>query len=346
MKRDDSIGIDDHARREIPFAVQLCLDAAAQLGWTTEVLDPAFGYLWELELPGGQRRSIVGAKTPINDAAAAQLAMDKHYAGIVLRRAGFRVPAGVRALSPKHFSDTRYAGDTGLEPALELARTRGLPLIVKPNRLSHGRLVTLVDSEKALRRAIEAVWGLERIALAQTVVPGRELRVDVLDGELLAAYERRPLEVVGDGERDVATLLRAIDQRFDGLDAKALARKLEHTRPAEDLGSGTGLAKSVPEEGERVVLDEPILNLNRLCTAEVLPNLPDRWREFAVRATETLGLRLGGVDLRMPSLAADPTEATVLEVNATPLLAQLAHLGHRELAVAGQARILAALVRP
>ncbi|WP_145068009.1 hypothetical protein [Engelhardtia mirabilis] len=345
MKRDESIDLRAHSRREVPFVVELCLEAAARLGWNTEVLDPAFGYLWEVELPGGRRRAMVGAKTPINDAAAAQLALDKHYAGVVLRRAGFGVPAGVRALSPKHFADTRYAKDVGLDPALELARAKGFPLIVKPNRLSHGRFVRLVETEKELRRGIEAIWGLDRVALAQTVVDGRELRVDVLDGELLAAYERRPFTVVGDGERDVATLLRSIDSRFESFDPKTLAKRLGETREARSSGGGTGLAQRVPAQGEKVTLDEPILNLNRLCTAELLPQLPDRWRDFAVRAGQALGLRLAGVDLRVRSLAADPSEATVIEVNATPLLAQLAHMGHRELAVSGQARILEALLR-
>lgn len=345
MKRDEVIDLEAHARREVPFAVQLCLEGAARLGWRTEILDPAFGYLWELELPGGARRAIIGAKTPVNDAAAAQLAQDKHYAGVVLRRAGFRVPAGVRALSPQHFKDTHYARDTGMGPALELARERGFPLIVKPNRLSHGRLVRIVRNEKALRRAVEEVWGLERIALVQTIVAGRELRVDVLDGELLAAYERRPIAVVGDGARDVATLLRAADARFEELDAKGLAKRLEATDAAEAAGGGAALAKRVPADGEEVVLDERIMNLNRLCTAQLRPRLPDRWREYAVRAANALGLRLAGVDLRVTSLAADPSEATILEVNSTPLLAQLARLGHREIAVDGQARILQALLR-
>jgi len=327
----------------VPFAVQLCLEAAERLGWSTELLDPAFGYLWELELPGGLRRTIIGAKTPINDAAAAQLAMDKHYAGIALRRGGFRVPAGVRVLSPKHFAGTRYRLDVGMAPAREFMAERGLPLIVKPNRLSHGRLVKLVEKKSALKAAVEEVWELERVALVQAVVPGRELRVDVLDGKLLAAYERRPFVLVGDGERNVAGLLVDLDKRYASDAPKQLAKRLEETTVAKKHGGGAALAKFVPPAGEQLKLDETILNLNRLCTAELRPDLPDRWRDFAARAAQKLGLRLAGVDLRVESLAADPSEATIIEVNSTPLLAQLAHMGHRELAVAGQARILKAL---
>jgi glutathione synthase/RimK-type ligase-like ATP-grasp enzyme len=319
----------------LPFAVELALEAAARLGWRTRVIDPEFGYLWELELPDGTRRAIVGSKTPINDGAASQLASDKHYSSMVLAERGVRVPEGVRALSPRHFRGTEYVDRTRLDAVHAFAERRGFPLIVKPNRMSHGRLVRRVDDAAALEAAIAAVWELDRLALVQAVVPGRELRLDLLDGELLAGYERRPHVLEGDGRHSVAELLAAADARF--LDPRALARALADG-PAPNR---------VPAAGERLELGDGVHNLNRSATATLIETLPEPWRAWCAEVADALGLRLAGIDLRVDTagdpLGADPRTACVLEVNGTPLLAQLARMGHRELALAAQARILGAL---
>lgn len=317
-----------------PFPVALAIEAAHNLGWSTRLLDPEFGYLWEVALPDGRRRVMVGVKTPVNDGAASQLATDKHYTSMVLAEQGVRVPAGVRALSPRHFRGTELAGCANLDEARTFADRTGYPLIVKPNRLSHGRLVRCVEDAAALEAAVAAIWELDRVALVQERVVGRELRIDLLDGELLAAYERHPQRLVGDGRRSLAELLVAADSRF-----------------AEPLAMGRAIAdgldaERVPDAGEMVELGDGVHNLNRSASASLIPELPEPWRAWAARVAAHLGLRLAGIDLRIDCdrepLEADPERAVVLEVNGTPLLAQMAKLGHHELAVRAQARILAA----
>jgi glutathione synthase/RimK-type ligase-like ATP-grasp enzyme len=342
------MGSPPAAPRPLPPPTQLALDAAARLGWPTRVLDAEFGYLWELTLPDGRVRAIPGSRTPVNDAAAAQLAGDKHFTGCVLADAGFRVPETVRALSPFHFRGALEEERTGLRPAQAFARARGYPLIVKPNRLSHGRCVAVVRDQGELERAIAAVWEHDRVALVQEYVEGRELRLDLLDGELLAGYERRPLRVRGDGRCTALQLLAALDPRFGQEDGRAkLAASVLVQRLERERGP---LASLVLAADEELVLDEQVMNLNRLCTAVPIPRLPEPWRAHCAAIAARLGLRLAGLDLRLPCsgepLVEDPRRATVLEVNATPLLVQLSRMGHRELALAGMGRILRALVEP
>ena len=317
-----------------PFPVALAIEAAHSLGWSTRLLDPEFGYLWEVTLPDGRRRALVGVKTPVNDGAASQLATDKHYTSMVLAEHGVHVPAGVRALSPKHFRGTDLADCANLDDARAFAARAGYPLIVKPNRLSHGRLVRCVEDNETPEAAVAAIWELDRVALVQERVVGRELRIDLLDGELLAAYERHPQRLVGDGRRSLAELLVAADARF-----------------AEPLAMGRAIAdgleaERVPDAGEMVELGDGVHNLNRSASASLIPEIPEAWRAWAAGVAAHLGLRLAGIDLRIDCagepLDAEPQGAVVLEVNGTPLLAQMAKLGHRELAVRAQARILAA----
>lgn len=326
--------LPDAPRRASNHIVQLMFAAAARLGWTTRLIDPTFGYLWEVELPDGRRRALVGAKTPINDAAAAQVASDKDYTARVLFEAGYAVASSTRVLSPKHFRGADYAPRSGPRVAIDVAAREGFPLVVKPNGLSHGRLVRRVKSEAELVEALERVWEVDRIALVQDYIDGRELRLDLLDGQPLVCYERRPLRLLGDGTSTEAELLAALDPRF--LDPAARLRaELDGLRP-----------NAVLPPGETRELEQGIYNLNRSATAELLPEPPERWRRWAAEAAARLGLRLAGIDLRIegegPLFDLDPADAVVLEVNATPLLTQLAHMGHQELAIDAQVRILQA----
>ena len=50
--------------------------------------------------------------------------------------------------------------------------------------------------------------------LVQRPVPGRDYRIIVLDGEVLSAYERRPLAVTGDGRASIRHLLCRLQSEF------------------------------------------------------------------------------------------------------------------------------------
>ncbi len=328
----------------VPFAVQLLMEAARKAGFSASVLDPEFGYLWELSDGAGWSRAVVGAKLPINDASAGQIAGDKHYCAMVLERHGFRVPISVRALSPRHFRSTRLADRTGTGPALEFARSCGYPLIVKPNRLSHGRRVVRVDSDEELVAAVESVFELDTLALVQECVEGQEFRLDFVDGEYLTGYQRLPARVVGDGEHTIQDLLGELDPRFR---TEEWWEEILESEAWRRCAAPRGLElETVLTPGDELTLDATVMNLNRGCVAQTIDELPEAWIEWCGGVGRALGLRFFGIDLRVGSLESDPREAVILEVNATPLLAQMAKMGQREAAVEAQARVVSALRRP
>ncbi|HJL14749.1 MAG TPA: hypothetical protein RMH99_03780 [Sandaracinaceae bacterium LLY-WYZ-13_1] len=325
---------------DLPTATRLCLEAAARLGLEAEVIDPAYGYLFELR-DGDRRRLMLGGRSPLNDAVAARLAEDKHYTAMILARAGLRVPRTARCLSPHHPSLRAYRDRAGLAPGQAHAEAVGYPVIVKPNRLSHGRGVAVVHDRGGLGAAVRAVWALDAIALVQELAPGRDFRLDFVDGAFLAGYERRPLRVRGDGWRTLRALLEAVDARF--AEGERLRRLAEDPRVAAVLEHRGWSLSTVPPEGSTLAFDGPIQNLNGASTARLVARLPERLRAHCQRAGDALGLRHFGVDLKLPSLDADPAQATFIEVNASPLLSQLYLLGHREVALEAQVRVLRAL---
>jgi glutathione synthase/RimK-type ligase-like ATP-grasp enzyme len=321
------------------------LRVAESLGWRCTCLDPETGWLWRIER-GDRSLILAGPTSLLNDAAAAGLAVDKFYTSTVLRAAGLRVPDTVRCLRAGVHDDDRFLELRGLEPALAFADARGYPLIVKPNRGARARCVTRVDDRPALLRAIEQVWRMDEIALVQPALPGLDLRVDLLDGELLLAYLRRPLRLIGDGRSTVLELLAAVDGRTTN------ERFLAKLR-AEAIWGGTLAAAGLDENsvisiGIEIVFPATVLNLNRCCTAEVFDALPEHWMVFCRRIASALRLRHCGVDLRVPSsvdpIAGDPKDATVLEVNGSPSIMTIHEFGAGSLAEAAERRVFAAML--
>lgn len=326
---------------ELAYAtlLQLRLEAARRLGCTVVPLDPETGFLYRLE-KDGKSRLLHGGLSPLNDAVAARIASDKHHTGLVLLSAGFRSPETVRCLRPGHFRSSEFDSLLGFEPADRFAEQHALPLIVKPNRGSRGVDISLVDDEHALHAAIEQVWKRDYLALVQVPIPGIDLRIDLLDGDFLFGYLRRPLALEGDGESTLRELFARADQRYAGevfersLAADELWR--ERARPLE----------TVLEKGVRLVFETPILNLNRLCLGERLEVLPAVWLDYCRRIARLFNLRHIGIDLKIAGLddplAQDPADATVIEVNASPSLAQMSKMGFAEEALEAETRVVQA----
>jgi cyanophycin synthetase len=315
--------------------IELRREAARRLGCELISLDPETGYLFELR-SGERRQLLLGGFSPMNNALAARIAEDKFHTGLVLGRAGLRVPSSVRCLRPGMFTEEDFSSHTGFEAAERFAAERGWPLIVKPNRGSRGRDIVLVEDQDALRAAVERVWRLDYLALVQTAVAGMDVRLDLLDGEYLFGYTRRGVVLVGDGARSVRDLLAASDPRFTGAGFEERFAVDSLTRHAD--------LDAVPSAGAELDFRTPILNLNRLCHGEILERPPEGLLDVARRAGRTIGLRHFGVDLKVADLEAPAAEAVVVEVNASPSLVHMARLGHREAAIAAEMRVVAALL--
>jgi cyanophycin synthetase len=277
-------------RRDIPW-FRLDTDSLVQLG------------------TGCRRRLIKATLTDATPCLAADVAGDKGLTKTILARAAIPVPDGVCARSEG-------------EAVAALARL-GAPVAVKPRDGNQGkgvslRLRTPADVAAAFRRARE--YSSEVIVEEQFL--GRDYRLLVVAGRLVAAAERLPAHVVGDGRSTI-----------DELVARENANPLRgggHDRPLSRIvldGCATAfLARcgrrrdDVPAAGERVFLRETA-NLStggiaRDVTDEVHPDTA----RLCERAARLIGLDVCGIDLITPDIAEPLPEAHagILELNASP----------------------------
>lgn len=315
------------------------LEAARRLGYEVTCLDEETGYLNEIR-SAGRRVVLMGSISPLNDAGAYVLATDKFYAAATLAAGGHRVPLGTRCLRPGRFLG--YDAQTGQGPARAFLERHGLPLVVKPNAGSRGRDVALVRHEGELWQAIDRVWQHDYLALVQRPVLGVDLRLDFVDDDCVAAYVRRPVVLRGDGERSIQALFEAADPRLDAAwCAQQLPLEPAWQRRVREQGMSPA---TVLPRGQSLCLEEVVLNLNRVCTCERVLPVPEPWQALGRGIGRCLGLRHFGVDLKVDSLEQDPSDAVVIEVNASPLLVNMARLGCYEEVVGIEQRIVAAIM--
>jgi len=118
----------------------------------------------------------------VNTVEATHRAMDKLWTISLLRSRGVPTPRTAVAFSP--------------EAALEVATEFGFPVVVKPVNGSWGRLVSIARDEEELRTIMEHRSYIpsmtSKVHLIQEYVrkPGRDIRVFVVGGEVVAAIYR------------------------------------------------------------------------------------------------------------------------------------------------------------
>lgn len=243
-------------------------------------------------------------------AVAVDIAQDKALTKRILDDQGIRVPVGGVAGS--------------VAEALELARGIGFPVVLKPKDGHHGEgvfmhLSAAGEVERAYR-LLEAE-GVDRVVIERQI-PGMDLRLLVVGGQVAAAAERIPPCVIGTGADTVDALverLNADPRRGVGHDRPMTRVRLDG--PAilhlKTQGHHPG---SIPRAGERVWL-RATANLSTGGSARDVTDLISPGLAFdVVRAARAIGLDIAGVDVVTPDpgLALGDAGGAVIEVNAAP----------------------------
>lgn len=293
-----------------------------------EIVFEEWGYAGMIIFNSGKHAFFRGSSIGLNPIAPSDIAKDKGFAKFFLNHMGYRTVPGKTFFSSKWSEAIK--SDKNIDAALAYAQEIGFPLIVKPNSGSQGRGVARVENEQEFLRAMNVVFEMDRVAIVEKLVSGKDYRVVVLDGKIISAYERIPLNVVGDGRSNVMQLLQAKQDYFQqiGRDTKI---KFDDPRMSETLALQNLSFDSIPAEGSFVQL---LTNANLSSggdAVDVTDRVNDNIRELCVKLTKDMGLRLCGVDLMLPNgIDGGVVGYYVLEINAAPGLDHYANIGEKQ----------------
>lgn len=192
-----------------------------------------------------------------------------------------------------------------IDAAWEYARKIGLPVFVKPNSKSQGSGVAKVYDKREFYQAVRSVFNdsQDRVVLVQKPIDGGDFRIVVVDGEVISAYRRLPLSVVGDGNSPIISLLGQKQEQFtkNGRDTKI---PTDDKRITPCLKRMKMNLQTVLEEGQRVkLLDNANLSTGG-DAVDVTDSIHEGYKKLAIDLTRDMGLRYSGVDI----ITTDPIE--------------------------------------
>ncbi len=284
-----------------PYAL-IIVKEARRRGIGVEVLDEEAGY-FALTFGG---RTIVCRESlsEFTTAIAMSRCDDKEVTTRLLSKTGLCVPAQIQA--------------TGEEENQEfLARHRRI--VVKPARGEQGAGISVdVRDEEHMRGAIKAARRICDRVLLEEFVEGEDLRIIVINFQVVAAAIRCPPKVVGTGRHTLKELVEKQSRR------RAAATGGESHIPMDNeterciREAGFQMDSILPEGQELLVRKTANLHTGGTIhdvTAELSPSL----REAAVRAALTINIPVVGLDFLVPSVSGQ--HYVIVEANERPGLA-------------------------
>lgn len=309
---------------EDPFMGRLMHKLAPKVGAKVSV-EPEWRVVGQLTFKNGRRSYFRSNVIDINPLGSSEIAKDKDYANYFLKKLGYPTIEGKTFFS-EDFREL-IGSKRGARAALVYAKKLGFPVIAKPNSLSHGTGVHLAHSAQELERALKSVFKLDRVALVQRFVKGDDYRIVVLDGEVISAYQRVALSVVGDGHSTILQLLRKKQRGFEksGRDTKL---KFKDARVRQKLQRQNLTLRSVLEKGKAVVLLDSANLSSGGDSIDVTSTMHSSLKRLAINVTKDMGLRLCGVDLLVDGDSSKkPKKFTIIEINSAPGLDHYARSG-------------------
>jgi cyanophycin synthetase len=259
---------------------------------------------------GANQKRMQATMTNNTGILSVELACDKEATKRILAASGVPVPRGTVI----NFLDD-------LEEAIE--SVGGYPIVIKPLDGNHGRGITIdIRSWEEAEAAYDVARQVSRAIIVERYYVGRDHRVLVVDGKVVAVAERVPAHVVGDGRTAIADLIEETNKdpnRGDGHDN--VLTKIELDRTSYQLLERQGYTLNT------------ILPKGQICYLKATANLStggiavDRTDEIhpenvwlAQRVVRVIGLDIAGLDIVTTDISRPLREVdgVIVEVNAAP----------------------------
>lgn len=284
-----------------PYA-RIIIDEARRRGIRITPEDPEGGF-FRLSF-GGRSISCRESLSDMTTAVAMSRCDDKSVTRRLLSGAGISVPDQVRA------------GSTAENEAF--LEKHGA-VVVKPARGEQGTgvavdLRTLEEIEEAIEVARESC----ETVLLEELVAGDDVRVLVINEEVVAAALRKPAEIVGTGEHTIEELIARHSRRRGA--ATGGESRIPIDGETRRCISGAGLSTDTVLEKGRVLRVRKTANLHTGGTMhDVTSEIHSGLCEAAIRATQILDIPVVGFDLMVPDI--HKNAYNIIEANERPGLA-------------------------
>ncbi|MEK7060071.1 MAG: cyanophycin synthetase [Patescibacteria group bacterium] len=311
-----------------PLLADLFKKIGKKLGVEVTV-EKEYGVVGKISYSNGINRYFRGTTLDINTMGSSEIARDKDYSKIFMKEMGYPV------IPWKKFYSTSWTikikSKQNINKAWQFAKKIGLPVFIKPNSKSQGIGVTKIYNRVDFFKVFKEISKIDNVILVEKPVTGKDYRLVVLDKEVISAYERIPLTVVGDGKSNIKVLLEGKHKEFQK-NGRERTFKINDKRLKMTLSYEKLTFRSILPKGKSLKL----LNNANLSTGgtsiDVTEMVHPFFKETAIGLSKDMGLRLCGVDLMIDGdISTLPTKKWyVIEINSAPGLDHYASLGRKQ----------------
>jgi len=302
-----------HGLEDIELSTQLLLREAVKRGVSFEILDRKENFV---RLKKGDNIQFVkqATKTSLDNYASILAMENKLVTKKILEEHGIRVPRGLE-----------YTGAD--EAKTDFIFHQGKAIVVKPNQTNFGLGITILkenSDEETYRRAVDIAFEHDSTILIEEFIAGKEFRIFVIGDEVVGILHRVPANVTGDGSRTVSELVELKNQ--DPLRGKGYRTPLEKIRLEEAeamfLKQQGKDFDTVPAKGEVVFLRENSNISTGGDSIDFTDDIPDSYKQIAVRAAKALDVKITGLDMIIPDVSAEATDDNyaIIELNFNPAI--------------------------
>lgn len=328
-EKKDQIRTTIELPEKIPFAAKLIVEVAPEIG-ATVWLEPEYGFVGEITFANWKRHLFRNTNFNVNPLGSVEIVRDKWYCSIFLKRYWYQIAEGktfFRDDLNEHINVKRW-----IKEGWGYAQSIWLPVIVKPNNLSQGSWVQRVDSEEEYYIAVNAIFEKTNVMIIERLHQGQDYRVVVFNDDIISAYTRIPLQVVGNGILTIRQLLDNKQETFIA-DWRDTIIDFDDPRITRKLSKQWFAFDSVLSQWQEVyLLDNANLSTGGE-SIDVTKKIHPDFVHLAKRITRDMWLRLCGVDFMTRDITkplSENDDYIVIELNWAPGLDNYMSSGNQQ----------------
>ncbi|WP_022667182.1 N-acetylglutaminylglutamine synthetase [Desulfospira joergensenii] len=295
------VPVDQPLKKLNPYA-KIIVDEARKRGILVEVLDAEYG-LFNLSL-GSRSITCREALSEMTSAVAMTKCDDKRLTRRLVMKAGIKAPRQILHTDP--------------ENALEFMNKVGR-VVVKPARGEQGEGISVdISDADELKGAIKKAESICSDVLLEEYIKGEDLRIIVIDYEIVAAAIRKPPAITGTGNHSISDLIQKHNRR-------RMAATGGESRIPDDRETLRCLKKEGYEyesilEKDKTLVVRKTANLHTGGTIhDVTEDLSDVLKDAAVKVSKAVDIPVTGLDFMVPDIYGDTY--AFIEANERPGLA-------------------------
>lgn len=286
--------------------------------------EPSRGMYGVMIFENGKKYFVKDVNFNLNYISSVKITINKALTSYYLNLFNYCIPEYTMV-----YSDNKCKKDglkDNLVEGIRYAEDIGYPVILKVNDSSKGRGIYKVYSTNELIEKSKVILSKTNTFQIQKFYDYNDYRVVVLGDHVISAYQRIPLNVIGDGKNTVKQLMELKQEQFlkNGRDTLLNFNDEEIKENLRILGYS--IETILPKDEKCFLKNVSNLSVGGECV-ELTDKMSEDYKDLCIKIAKDFNLNLCGIDIMCNDLCGNIDKYIILEINSSPGLDNYAYHG-------------------